>query len=225
MKEKNSYDVLKRICTTACHERHACHEGFRQMLASGSVESMMSVWRTNWEDVVQSKYADIICSELPSIYDSLRTEMNRAGIYLNECPEVAPDFVLVLVTDTDRTVLVYDHAKAYVLGSARVQAFGHAQVYKYCECPAHIMLYDTAYGNISGGDVWVFNRARLRCGGSVRAVLHDDCRCHATGGEIRVCSCLKLSASGDAAVESETAERIELMGNATLKIITKHGER
>ena len=95
------FELLKTACTHACHDRHACADGYRAMLAAENVSQMMAVWRANWEDIVESKYADIINDSLPSLYPTLRAEMNAAGIYVNECPKTAPEFVLVLVTDYD----------------------------------------------------------------------------------------------------------------------------
>ena len=78
--------------------------------------------------------------------------MNAAGIYVNECPKVAPEFVRVLVTDTDSEVHVYDYAHAYVLGQAKVTAHGHSQVYNFKQ-DADITLTDRSYGYIAAGKV------------------------------------------------------------------------
>ena len=80
------------------------------MLAAENVSQLMAVWRNNWEDLVESKYADIINEQLPAIYPSLKEEMNAAGIYVNECPKTAPEYVLVIVTDYNILVDVYDYA-------------------------------------------------------------------------------------------------------------------
>ena len=146
------FHQLKEICTKACHDRHACAEGYRAMLATENISQLMAVWRANWEDIVKSKYADIINDLLPSLYPTLRAEMNAAGIYVNECPKMAPEFVLVLVTDTDSEVHVYDYARAYVLGQAKVTAHGHSQVYNYKQ-DADITLTDRSYGYIAAGKV------------------------------------------------------------------------
>lgn len=146
------FHQLKDICTTACHDRHACVEGYRAMLATENISQLMAVWRANWEDIVESKYADIINDRLPSLYPTLRAEMNAAGIYVNECPKKAPEFVLVLVTDTDSEIHIYDYARAYVLGQAKVTAHGHSQIYNYKQ-DADITLTDRSYGYIAAGKV------------------------------------------------------------------------
>ena len=146
------FHQLKDICTTACHDRHACVEGYRAMLATENISQLMAVWRANWEDIVESKYADIINDRLPSLYPTLRAEMNAAGIYVNECPKMAPEFVRVLVTDTDSEIHVYDYAHAYVLGRAKVTAHGHSQVYNFKQ-DADITLTDRSYGYIAAGKV------------------------------------------------------------------------
>ena len=111
------FETLKAVCTQACHDRHACVEGYRAMLAAENVSQRMAVWRANWEDVVESKCADILNERMPELYPSLKMEMNKAGIYVNECPKVAPEYVLVIVTDADRVVQVSDYTKRYVLGA------------------------------------------------------------------------------------------------------------
>ena len=46
--EKDAFQTLKETCNRACHERHACAKGYKQMLASGNVSQMMATWRDNW---------------------------------------------------------------------------------------------------------------------------------------------------------------------------------
>ena len=122
------------------------------MLKTENISQMMAVWREYWEDISGGKYADIINDRLPSLYPTLRAEMNAAGIYVNECPKVAPEYVRVLVTDTDSEVHVYDYAHAYVLGQAKVTAHGHSQVYNFKQ-DADITLTDRSYGYIAAGKV------------------------------------------------------------------------
>ena len=68
------FEILKTTCTNACHDRHACAEGYRAMLAAENISQMMAVWRANWEDIVESKYADIINDSLPAAYPTLRKD-------------------------------------------------------------------------------------------------------------------------------------------------------
>lgn len=145
------FDILKQTCHDACHERHACTEGYKQMLASENVSQMMATWRDNWEDVVQSKYADIIRTELPKQYPNIKTEMNVAGVYLNECPENARQFVKVIITDTENPIHIYGDAKAYIVGNAKVIAHNHAQVYNY-RAKAEVTLLDHSYGSLLSTD-------------------------------------------------------------------------
>ena len=145
------FETLKAACTQACHDRHACVEGYRAMLAAENVSQLMAVWRANWEDLVESKYADILNERMPELYQSLKREMNKAGIYVNECPKVAPEFVLVIVTDTDSVVQVFDYAKRYVLGSANVWACAHSQVYSEKSAAAYNIVKQHTCGLSSTG--------------------------------------------------------------------------
>lgn len=210
------FEILKTICTHACHDRHACAEGYRAMLATENISQLMAVWRSNWEDIVESKYADIINDRLPALYPTLRAEMNAAGIYVNECPLIAPEYVLVIVTDHDGIVDINDYAKCYVLGKAWVRAWDHAQVYSEKNDRAIIMLYDYSYGHVSKGKTFANDHSRLWT--STNAALNGSVTCETYGGEIRASSYLKIEAYGDTKVFSKTDRNITLFGNAKIII-------
>ena len=206
------FHQLKDICTHACHTRHACAEGYRAMLATENISQLMAVWRTNWEDIVESKYADIINDRLPYLYPTLRAEMNAAGIYVNECPKMAPEFVRVLVTDCDRIVDIYDYAKCYVLGEATVRAWCHSQVYSDRCDESIIELYDHAYGHVGKGRVQARNSSQLWT--SADAVLNGSVTCEAHGGTVKALAYRKLEAYGDTKVYATSERNITLYGNA-----------
>ena len=206
------FEILKTTCTKACHDRHACAEGYRAMLATENISQLMAVWRANWEDIVESKYADIINDRLPSLYPTLRAEMNAAGIYVNECPKTAPEFVLVIVTDYDVIVDINDYARCYVLGEATVHAWDHSQVYSDRCDQAIIELYDHAYGHVGKGWVQARNTARLWT--SADAVLNGSVTCEAHGGTVKAYSYRKLEAYGDTKVYATSERNITLYGNA-----------
>lgn len=214
------FHQLKDICTTACHTRHACAEGYRAMLATENISQLMAVWRANWEDIVESKYADIINDRLPSLYPTLRAEMNAAGIYVNECPRMAPEFVRVLVTDFDFIVDIYDYARCYVLGEATVRAWDHSQVYSDRCDDAIIELYNHAYGHVSKGRVQARNSSQLWT--AADAVLNGSVMCEAHGGTAKALAYRKLEAYGDTKVYATSERNITLYGNAKFcSVITK----
>ena len=212
------FELLKTACTKACHDRHACAEGYRAMLATENISQLMAVWRANWEDIVESKYADIINDRLPAVYPILRAEMNAAGIYVNECPKVAPEFVRVLVTDCDRIVDIYDYAKCYILGNAIVRAWGHSQVYSDRCDESIIELYDHAYGHVGKGRVQARNSSQLWT--AADAVLYGGVTCEAHGGTVKALAYRKLEASGDTEVYAASERNIVLSGNATIHSLT-----
>ena len=212
------FHQLKDICTTACHTRHACAEGYRAMLATENISQLMAVWRANWEDIVESKYADIINDQLPAAYPTLRKEMNAAGIYVNECPRMAPEYVRVLVTDFDFIVDIYDYARCYVLGEATVRAWDHSQVYSDRCDDAIIELYNHAYGHVGKGLVKAGNAAQLWT--AADAVLNGSVMCEAHGGTVKAYAYRKLEASGDTQVYAASERNIVLSGNATIHPLT-----
>lgn len=217
------FELLKTACTQACHDRHACAEGYRAMLAAENVSQMMAVWRANWEDIVESKYADIINDSLPAAYPTLRKEMNAAGIYVNECPRVAPEYVRVLVTDFDYIVEIHDYAKCYVLGEATVRAWDHSQVYSDRCDQSIIELYDHAYGHVGKGCVMASNTTQLWTAGY--AVLYGSVICEAHGGTVKANAYRKLEASGDTQVYAASERNITLDGNATIHSFTTQAQQ
>lgn len=206
------FEILKEACTVACHDRHACAEGYRAMRAAENVSQLMAVWRANLEDIVESKFADIINDRLPALYPTLRKDMNAAGIYVNECPKTAPEFVLVLVTDCDFIVDIEDYGRCYVLGEATVRAWDHSQVYSDRCDKAIIELHGHAYGHVSKGFVIADTASRLCT--ATDAVLRGSVTCEAHGGIIKALSCRKLDAYGDTKVRTICERNITLHGNA-----------
>lgn len=215
MEQKDPYTNLKEICDAACHDRKACAKGYKQMLESGSTGEMMQTWVDNWDDVVNSKYADIICKELPVIYPDLRTDMNEAGVYLNECPEKAQQYVKVIITATDEPVHIYDKARAYVLGKSKVIAHDNSQVYNNKVNDAEITLLDYAYGCIKAGKVTASGRSSLTC--CCDATIEGAVQCCATGGTVHVKAYRGIEAFQDAVVYSHMTENITLHDNAQIK--------
>ena len=208
------FETLKAACHAACRQIPACAPSYRAMLKTENISQMMAVWREYWEDIAGGKYADIINDRLPAAYPTLRKEMNAAGIYVNECPKMAPEFVRVIVTDTNSVVQVFDYAKCYVLGAANVWAWGHSQVYSEKSDDAYIILKQHTYGHISKGHVLAYDSSRLWS--SVRVWVHDNVTCEAHGGEVHASGYRKIEASGDTKVYSPSIRNITLHGNARI---------
>ena len=206
------FEILKTACHAACRQTPACAPSYRAMLKTENISQMMAVWREYWEDISGGKYADIINARLPAAYPTLRKEMNAAGIYVNECPKMAPEFVRVLVTDFDFIVDIYDYAKCYVLGKAAVRAWDHSQVYSDRCDEATIELYDHAYGHVGKGWVKASNAAQLWT--TADAVLNGSVMCEAHGGTVKALSYRKLEAYGDTKVYATSERNITLYGNA-----------
>lgn len=206
------FELLKTACHAACRQTPACAPSYRAMLKTENISQMMAVWREYWEDISGGKYASIINDRLPAAYPTLRKEMNAAGIYVNECPKMAPEYVRVLVTDYDYIVEIHDYAKCYILGNAVVRAWDHSQVYSDRCDEATIELYDHAYGHVGKGWVKASNAAQLWT--AADAVLYGSVTCEAHGGTVKAYSYRKLEAYGDTKVYSKSERNITLYGNA-----------
>ena len=217
------FELLKTACPAACRQTPACAPSYRAMLKTENISQMMAVWRAYWEDIVESKYADIINDRLPAAYPTLRKEMNDAGIYVNECTKMAAEFVRVLVTDCDRIVDIYDYARCYVLGEATVRTWGQSQVYSDRCDESIIELYDHPYGHVGKGRVQAGNFSQLWTASD--AVLKGSVMCEAHGGTVKAYDYRKLEAYGDTKVYSTSERNITLDGNATKHRLTTQAQQ
>lgn len=214
---QDPFQLLKDTCNIACHERRACANGYRQMLQSQNVSQMMATWRDNWEDVVNSKYVDIICKELPKQYPELKEEMNLAGVYLNECPLNAKSFVKVLVTKSDIPIHIHGNANAYILDTAKVVAHDHAHIYNIKAERSKVELLDYAYGNVCCGSLIARCRSRVVSSGSANVTLNGSVYCEANGGSVTAISYRRIDASVDAIIYARNGHCIYLVEDASIK--------
>ncbi len=218
MTREDIFQQLKDICDTACHERHACAAGYKQMLASDNVSEMMATWRTNWQDVINDKFADFMAAHLPALYPDIEQEMNESGIYMNCCPEDAKNFVLVIVCDSDTPVHIYGEARAYVLGTAHVIAHDHSRVVSTRNDSVEVTLLDYSYGTIQKGYVTARDRSTLTS--ACPATVNGSVVCRASGGTVTAVAYRSIEATGDTIVYARSGKGIHLEGNAQLKSIT-----
>lgn len=159
-----TFEDLKELCRKACHERNACKEGFEAMLRTESVAELMQVWRDNWQDLYESKYADLIALHIAGVVETarIRREMRRCDMYVNESVSRG----MVIVTEPTRDLFIGGNARCYVFGTEVTQPFrltvaDHAQV--YCRTKGvTIEMRDHAFGFVTAGDVTLRDRAFLK---------------------------------------------------------------
>nr|DAK88508.1 MAG TPA: hypothetical protein [Caudoviricetes sp.] len=216
------FNDLKEACKAACHERRACSESYRMMLLSNNVSEMMATWRKYWEDITEGKFSDIIMSRLSEYYPSLKTDMNAAGIYLNECPMSAQEFVKVIITTTTDTVHIYGYAQAYVMGECKVVCHNHSRIQNK-SYNATIELHDWSAGEIYGGKVVAYDQTRLRC--ACDAELNGNVECTAIGMKLKLTAYKKVYAYGDTQVYSQSAvNRNMVMGKEAILVISNNAD-
>ena len=154
-----TFEELKEICRQACHERNACKDGFAAMLLAGNTAELMQVWRRWWQDVYESKYADIMTARIATASGRLRREMRQSDVYVNESSERG----LVIVCRPDWKISVGGTAKCYVFGDgpAEISATDHAQV--FCRSSrVRITLRGYATAVVGAGDCELFDRSFLQ---------------------------------------------------------------
>ena len=153
-----TFEELKEICRQACHERNACKDGFAAMLLAGNTAELMQVWRRWWQDVYESKYADIMTARIATASGRLRREMRQSDVYVNESSERG----LVIVCRPDHQILVGGTAKCYVFGTAaEITATDHAQVYVR-ESGVGLTLRGYATARVPAGDCAIYDRSLLK---------------------------------------------------------------
>lgn len=159
------YEQFMKECKAACHERHACADGYQMLLKSESVQDILMTVVRNWNDVWVSKYADIVAENITRWFSGLEKEFHDSGIFVNEdaCKGI------VMVSNPGQTLRFAGKAKVYLFGPAHVIATDHSQV--YCrDAGGEVELYDYAYGKIDAGRVSAYNRATVES--------HQECTCH-----------------------------------------------
>ena len=164
-----SFEELKEICRAACHERHACQDGFAAMLMADNTADLMHVWRRWWQDIYVSKYADIMTARIATATGRLRREMRQSDVFVNEPTERG----LLIVCQPERPITVGGRARCYVFGSGvEVVAVDHAQV--FCRTKGvRITLRGYATAKVEAGDCELFNRSFLK-GHPDSVAIHDQ---------------------------------------------------
>lgn len=210
------FEELKAICQEACYERQACRKGYRQLMEAHTIEGIMAAWRDNWNDLVNSKFADIVAQRLPAIYPSIKQHMNLAGIYYNECPETANNTVRVLIGETSEPVRIYGMAHANVLGAAHVYAYGHSQVINHRADGAVVSTFDYAYASVTAGRLKAYDRSNVdTC--CPDAELHGHVTCLARGGVVKAYTFVRVNVVGaDTTLYASRSTGIESDGKAKI---------
>lgn len=211
----NPIEALKASCHDACHERHACTHGYKELMQADTAEGIATVWRRYWRELVSGQYADVICEEMPYHYEELKEGFNKTGLFFNECPQSYTNRSFVLVGNSEEPIHIYGYAEAYVLGNAHVIAHDHARI--YCsQLQGKVELLDYAYGNVTAGYAIARDRSTLEAA--------TDCECHnasnvsITAGTLHDHGHMEISAYNDAVVDTFTAMRINLYNNSKLNI-------
>lgn len=194
-----SYESLRQKCDTACHQRKACTNGYKQFLASDNISELMSTWRKNWDEIVNGLFVNDIIRHFPEEYLANKQEINQSGIYLNECPVRAQMNTLVLIINPQGPVDIFGNAKAYVLSCQQpITCYDHSQIYNHHAAEATITLRNYSYGDITKGKVTAQDRSELQC--ACDATLNGAVRCRATGGTVRIIRYRTIQTYNDAQI-------------------------
>lgn len=213
--DHNPIEALKQVCSEACHERHACTHGYKELMQSDTAESIATVWRRYWRELISEQYADIICEEMPYHYNEIRDGFNRAGVYFNECPEGSMQRAFVLVGNSESPVHIFGYSEAHVLGNVTVIAHNHSRV--YCSSDnGRMELLDNANGYANKGYAIARNHSNLYA--STNCECYNASNVQLSNGTLEDHGHFTINAYNDAVVNSFTALKINLYDNAKLNI-------
>lgn len=199
----DGFERLKEICRVACHERNACKPGFEALMKTESINGILNVWKANWQDIFDSKFADIMVANIVSVYQEMRSDFVLGGVFVNESTESG----LLIVSDAKEKIFAGGSAKVYVFTPSEVEATDNAQVYCRAE-GSRIVLRGHSYGYIDAGEVEVRDFAHLQ--GSFTAHTYNASETVVKSGTVIDHGHRRIVAYGGSRVYSDATRNITL---------------
>lgn len=244
-----TFEEMKAMCHAACRERQACKEGFAQMLRAETPTQLLRAWTDNWADVWKDRYADMLAGTVEGLYAQYRREFHDVGLWVNESsgrgrvlitgvalggqtaehPTNDGESADVAGRTSDHpnggrmTVRVGGTARAFVVGSAEVHAYGNSIVYNHAAKDAVVVLHDYAHGFIEAGRVVARDQSHVQVSGdAVLAECYGRSEVFMTAGTLTDHGHHSIEAYGErAVVKGCVTRRITLADGARmLKEIT-----
>lgn len=210
------FEKLKEICRVAAHERSACEQGFKALMETQSFADIMRVWRENWDDIYNSKYADIMAKKIVGVFAEAKDLFHASQVYVNEPAEMG----LVIVSSPQQPIEVSGRAKAYLFTAAEVTARDNAQV--YCrDKEAVVTLRDHAYGHFKDGTARVYDFSEAK-GVFRECHTYNAAEVMANGGKVVDHGHRRIAAYVDTSVYSDTTRNIEIGGQALLYPLSEY---
>ena len=131
-----------------------CEESQALLAKAKTLQDIKYFWQSYINGIV-TEVPEQVLSAFEQHWAEYGEALNRCGIRYNEDGD---RWDLCIIGNTDKVIHLDYHAKAYVLGKAKVIAHECAQV--YCFSPeAHIVLKGSSFGNIHKGTVETYNYA------------------------------------------------------------------
>ena len=207
-----AFEELKEICRTACHERNACENGFRDLMQAESIDDIIAVWRKNWQDIFDSKFADIMVANIIKVYATSREDFIRSQVWVNE----SSDRGLIIVSHAPQAIFASGTAKAYIFAGSEVIASDNAQV--FCRTPkSRITLRHHSYARIDCAETCVKAFDFSRAQGVMTIETHNACEVNISGGTLTDLGHRRITAQGDAVVITDTPRSIDISGEAVIQ--------
>lgn len=219
-----TYQELKDIFVTACHEGHACTDGYKEVLAADNAGMLAMAIRHYWDDCYNGIFFDALKNNINNFTDFIN-DFAGAGIYINQ----SSTHGIVVVSNNIEKVSVHGDAECYAFDKCYVDVFENAQL--YCKVPDSVILLDdkaTAFlenqhgsvikGNstanlINCNDIICFNRPYIRAkDSSINA--YEFYRIEASGAT-------NVSIYGNTAITPDNAKNYNLILNDDSKITFK----
>lgn len=119
-----TYQELKDIFVAACHEQHACTDGFKEVLAADNAGMLAMAMRHHWDDCYNGAFYDAIKSNINNIGE-LTDDFANAEIFFNK----SSTHGIVVINDCSQKYLIHGNAECYVYDKCNIDLYENAQAY------------------------------------------------------------------------------------------------
>lgn len=213
-----TFEQFKAECLRACHLRHSCEEGLSGVVHAQNTLQLLTVVKTFWKDVYESKYYDIVAERLQDWY-GLKDEFNRQGIYVNE--PVSRGIVMVNnygygnPNEQTEPFVCGGNSDIYIFGKSDADVRGNARI--HCRTAgSHIRLYNSSQGDIKAGSVEVHGYATAICSTLEQVNCYGASTVRLLSGMLYDHGHKHIYAYGDSIVMSDSPQGITLYNNAKI---------
>lgn len=218
-----TYQDLKDVCVAACHDQHACAEGYKEILAANNAGMLAMAMRHHWDDCYNGPFYDAIKDNINNIGE-LTDDFANAEIFFNK----SSTHGIVVINDCNQKYCIHGSAECYVYDKGNVDVYENGQV--YCKiADSNLFMAGKSYGIIENQKNLVvkdYCSVQLK---NCEAICFNSPTIKATDcnidvyefGRIEAFGSTNIILHGNTAITPENASRYNLILNDDSKLIYK----